>query len=269
VAGSAAGLDATSERHEFASPHMGTQARIVVYADDSARAEAAAQAAFVRIAELDQRLSDYRDTSEVSALARAAGGAPLAVSPDVVAVLEAAQDTARWSEGAFDVTCGPLSRLWRRAGRTSVLPDPTEIAEARALVGFSRLELDPAAGTACLAAPGMRLDLGAIAKGYAADEALRTLRRLGLDAALVELGTTLTGMVLPEVSRSTQRRSCVEGFKKAAETLAGSELALVVEPLNHIDHPGFFMTRADHLAEVIAQVSSRTCGCFATSTTCR
>jgi len=68
--------------------------------------------------------------------------------------------------------------------------------------------------------------------------------------------TTLTGMARPGVSRSEQRRSCVEGFKKAAELLAGSELALVVEPLNHIDHPGFFMTHADELAEVIAQVAS-------------
>lgn len=68
--------------------------------------------------------------------------------------------------------------------------------------------------------------------------------------------TTLTGMALPGVSRSTQRRNCVEGFKKAAGILAGTELALVVEPLNHIDHPGFFMTRADELAEVIAQVGS-------------
>ena len=63
-------------------------------------------------------------------------------------------------------------------------------------------------------------------------------------------------MALPGVSRSTQRRNCVEGFKKAADLLAGTELALVVEPLNHIDHPGFFMTRADELAEVIAQVGS-------------
>jgi hydroxypyruvate isomerase len=68
--------------------------------------------------------------------------------------------------------------------------------------------------------------------------------------------TTLTGMALPGVSRSTQRRNCVEGFKRAAGILAGTELALVVEPLNHIDHPGFFMTRADELAEVIAEVGS-------------
>jgi len=68
--------------------------------------------------------------------------------------------------------------------------------------------------------------------------------------------TTLAGMTMPGVSRSTQRRSCIEGFKRAADLLAGTSLALVVEPLNHIDHPGFFMTRADELAEVIAAVGS-------------
>jgi hydroxypyruvate isomerase len=68
--------------------------------------------------------------------------------------------------------------------------------------------------------------------------------------------TTLAGMAIPGTSRSTQRRSCIEGFKKAADLLAGTSLALVVEPLNHIDHPGFFMYRADELAEVIASVGS-------------
>jgi len=68
--------------------------------------------------------------------------------------------------------------------------------------------------------------------------------------------TTLTGNALPGASRSTQRNNCVAGFKKAAEVLAGNDFALVVEPLNHIDHPGFFMTRADELAEVIDRVGS-------------
>lgn len=68
--------------------------------------------------------------------------------------------------------------------------------------------------------------------------------------------TTLAGMAIPGTSRSTQRRNCIEGFKKAADLLAGTSLALVVEPLNHIDHPGFFMYRADELAEVIASVGS-------------
>jgi hydroxypyruvate isomerase len=68
--------------------------------------------------------------------------------------------------------------------------------------------------------------------------------------------TTLAGMALPGVSRSTQRRNCITGLKRAADLLSGTDLALVVEPLNHIDHPGFFMTRADELAEVIAAVGS-------------
>ena len=68
--------------------------------------------------------------------------------------------------------------------------------------------------------------------------------------------TTLAGMTLTGVSRSTQRRNCTTGLKRAADLLSGTDLALVVEPLNHIDHPGFFMTRADELAEVIAAVGS-------------
>ncbi len=69
--------------------------------------------------------------------------------------------------------------------------------------------------------------------------------------------TTLTGPALPGVSRSTQRRSAIEGLKRAAELLEKTDLALVVEPLNHIDHPGFFMTHSDELAEIIAAVNSR------------
>ena len=68
--------------------------------------------------------------------------------------------------------------------------------------------------------------------------------------------TTLTGPALPGVSRSTQRRSAIEGLKRAADLLAPTSLALVIEPLNHIDHPGFFMTHSDELAEIIATVGS-------------
>lgn len=69
--------------------------------------------------------------------------------------------------------------------------------------------------------------------------------------------TTLTGPALPGVSRSSQRRSAIEGLKQAAGLLEKTELALVVEPLNHIDHPGFFMTHSDELAEIIAAVNSK------------
>lgn len=180
--------EAAMRPFEHASLHMGTRARIVVHAPDAAGAEVATRAAFARIAEIEERLSDYLDASEVEALARAAGGEPLTIGPDLALVLQAALQYSRRSEGAFDVTCGALSHVWRRARRVNALPEPAELAAARGLVGFAGVALDPARRTARLARPGMRLDLGGIAKGYAADEALRTLRAHGLDSALVELG---------------------------------------------------------------------------------
>jgi thiamine biosynthesis lipoprotein len=168
---------------------MGTRARILLYAADPLRAEAAAQAAFARLSELDARLSDYRSDSEVAALARAAGGAPMPASHDLLVILQTAQEITRRSGGAFDATVGPLSRLWRRARRQNALPDADEIAAALPLVGaLSFLRLDLERGTAALDRPGMSLDLGGIAKGYAADEALATLRQWGFARALVELG---------------------------------------------------------------------------------
>jgi thiamine biosynthesis lipoprotein len=185
------GLDApgpASTRYEFAAAHMGTTARLLVYAPGPPQAEAAALAAFARIGELDARLSDYRADSEVSRLGDQAGGRPETVSPELLAVLARGQDVAERSQGAFDVTVGPLSRLWRRARRIAELPPAEDLQAALALVGHDALTLDTAIGSARLERPGMRLDLGGIAKGYAADEALRVLRVHGLERALVTLG---------------------------------------------------------------------------------
>lgn len=175
-------------RFEFSAPYMGTLARVVLHAPSRSAAESGARAAFARIAELEARLSDYRSASEVSALARAAGGPARPVSPDLLAVLVRAQDLARRSDGAFDVTVGPLSLLWRSARRRGELPSPEDVEAARARVGHASLLLDPLTRRCRLARPGMRLDLGGIAKGYAADQALAALRRRGLRSALVTLG---------------------------------------------------------------------------------
>lgn len=167
---------------------MGTLVRLVLFAADRPSALAAARAAFDRVAELDAALSDYRDSSEVSRLARAAGGPPVPVGPDLFAVLERAQDVGRRSGGAFDVTVGPLVRLWRRTLRTGDWPDPARRAEALSCVGSDKMHLDPAARTVLLDRPGMRIDLGGIAKGYAGDQALRVLRARDVSSALVAVG---------------------------------------------------------------------------------
>ncbi len=179
---------AAAQRFEFEEPHMGTLVRLVLFAADRPAASAAARAAFDRVAELDAALSDYRDSSEVSGLARAAGGPAVRVGPDLFAVLERAQDVGRRSGGAFDVTVGPLVRLWRRTLRTGDWPDPARRAEALSCVGSDKMHLDPAARTVLLDRPGMRIDLGGIAKGYAGDQALRVLRARDVSSALVAVG---------------------------------------------------------------------------------
>jgi thiamine biosynthesis lipoprotein len=106
-------------------------------------------------------------------------------------VLSAAQDISRRSGGAFDVTVGPLTRLWRRARRQQRLPAASLLAEARQSVGYQLLEVDPQQGAVSLHRPHMQLDLGAIGKGYAVDEALRVLREGGLPRSLVNGGGNL------------------------------------------------------------------------------
>jgi thiamine biosynthesis lipoprotein len=179
-------------RFEYSRESMGTELRVVLYASDRAKADAASAAVFTRVDELDRRLSDWRDDSEIATLARrAAAGVPtgpIPVSDDLARVLAVAQEISRRSGGAFDVTVGPLVQLWRRAKRQGELPDEAALAAARAATGWQKLRLDVARGTVELTARGMRLDLGGIAKGYAAEAALAVLRARGIESALVAAG---------------------------------------------------------------------------------
>jgi thiamine biosynthesis lipoprotein len=184
----AAAADAPLSRHAFREPHMGTTFRIIVYTPDEATARNASRAAFDRIAALNDRLSDYKPDSELMRLCARAGEGPVPVSDELFFVLSRAQEVSRLSGGAFDVSVGPVVRLWRRARRTGQLPDPEKLARARALVGYRNIDLDARGHTVRLAKPGMQLDLGGIAKGYAADEALKVLRRHGITRALVAAG---------------------------------------------------------------------------------
>jgi thiamine biosynthesis lipoprotein len=164
---------------------MGTLVRIRLYAGDQEQAGAAMRAAFARIAEVDRELSDYLPDSELNRLCRAPAGTPAAVSADLFRVLEASERLARETGGEFDVTLGPVIRLWRQARRDGRVPSAEALAAARAHSGHAKMRLDAAARTVTLAEAGMRLDLGAIGKGYAADAALAVLRERGITRALV------------------------------------------------------------------------------------
>jgi FAD:protein FMN transferase len=172
-------------RFEFEEAHMASPFHIVLYSTDSAAARRASRAAFDRIEALNKVLSDYDPDSELSRLAQSAGKVPVKVSADLFDVLERSRRISGRSDGMFDVTIAPVGRLWRRARRERKLPDPRLIAEARKLVGSDKMVLDPVARTVHLLVPGMKLDVGGIAKGYAAQAALDVLRSMGIRSALV------------------------------------------------------------------------------------
>jgi FAD:protein FMN transferase len=174
-------------RREYSEIHMGTDFRIVLYSADAEAANRAAAEAYSRVAALNRVMSDYDPTSELSLLsATAGGGKPQAISDDLWFVLQRAQRLAEATDGAFDVTVGPLTKMWRSARRTKTFPPEDRMAEARAAVGYRHLRLDPEQKTAKLLVPNMRLDLGGIAMGYAADEALKILKRHGHSRAMVD-----------------------------------------------------------------------------------
>lgn len=173
-------------RFEFTQPQMGLPFRIVLYSPNQSAADAAASAAFSRISQLNDILSDYDTDSELSRLSRTAGESrAVSVSDDLWFALERSQAMAARTGGAFDPTVGPLVSLWRKARREKKLPRTDSLAEARDAVGWEKLRLDSKAHTATLLVPNMRLDLASVAKGYAVDEALKVLRAHGVTCALV------------------------------------------------------------------------------------
>jgi len=195
----------SQHRVELEAPAMGTLFRVVLYADDRAAGARAARAALERVAELERALSDYREDSELVRLgARSDAQAPtewVELSADLERVLRVSQQLAELTDGAFDVTVGPLSALWRRARRQQELPRAERIAAALEACGWKKLELDAQSPRARLLAPRMRLDLGGIAKGYALDEALALLEQQGFERAMVVGGGDVVAGRAPPAQR--------------------------------------------------------------------
>lgn len=184
-------------RYQYSQMLMGVQVTITLYAPDRATAERACTAAFERIADLEQIMSDYRVDSELMRLCAQAGGPPVRVSEPLFTVLKRAQELSRRTDGAFDVTVGPFVQLWRRARRTGQFPTPAELEEAKQHVGYEKMVLNEAERTVQLLVPGMRLDLGGIAKGYALDCALKVLQEHGIRHALLEAGGDIVAGLAP------------------------------------------------------------------------
>ena len=172
--------------------HMGTDVMIRVWAPNREVAERGFEKAYARVATLEKVMSDYDAGSEISRLVQQAPMAsPVPISADLWQVLQRSEKISRASDGAFDVSIGALSRLWRRARRQKQLPSQERLQPAIRSVGYQAVVLGKKTATIQLKRSGVRLDLGGIGKGFAADAALAELKRLGLPSALVDAGGDL------------------------------------------------------------------------------
>ncbi|MEN8376708.1 MAG: FAD:protein FMN transferase, partial [Gemmatimonadota bacterium] len=170
-------------------PVMGTLLEVVAWHPDSAAAAAAIHSARAAVTAVDSLMSNYRADSELSLLNRRAGGAERTpVSEWTARVLAASLEWGEASGGAFDVTVGPVVDVWGFYRERGAIPAPATLDSATSLVGHRGIDYDAAGASARLTRPGMRLDLGAIAKGFAVDRALDALGAAGVAAAMVDLG---------------------------------------------------------------------------------
>lgn len=178
-------------RFSYSQIHMGSRARVVLYAPDEAQARTAARAAFARLAVLDGVMSDYRQDSEISHVCAQPAGVWTPISEDLFLVLTRAGEISELTGGAFDCTVGPLSRLWRRARLDGALPAAQDLAAARERVGWRLVHLDRQRRAVMLGAEGMVIDFGGIGKGYAADRVIEVMRAMGVRRCLLDFGGDL------------------------------------------------------------------------------
>lgn len=172
-------------RLEKSAGAMGSTFSVALYGTDRSKMEAAADAALEEAQRIDEMLSNYRPESELSLVNREAGEHPVKVSPEFFRLLSSAVEYSRQSEGAFDMTVGPLMKIWGFYKGTGHLPHQAEVAAALTKVGYRHIQLDAGAGTVRFDRPGVELDPGGIGKGYAVDKMVEILKRRGVEIALV------------------------------------------------------------------------------------
>ena len=190
-----AGLLATADaanivRAEGSADTMGTVFSVVAWGEDRGRLESAVAGALDEARRLDEMLSNYRQASELSEVNRLAAKEPVRVSDELFGLLQACSEYSRASEGTFDITVGPLMKVWGFYRGTGHLPKEQEIRAALDRVGYRKVVLDGKTRTVRFSTDGVELDPGGIGKGYAVDRMIAVLKESGVDSALVSAGSS-------------------------------------------------------------------------------
>jgi FAD:protein FMN transferase len=169
---------------------MATRFELFLYGDDTVQLKIAGEQALAEIARLERQLGFYARESDITFINARAAEAPVKVEPRLFALLERCRMLSVETDGAFDITVGPLMRAWKPGGGTGRIPTDAVLAEARSSIGYEHLHLDSGASTIRFGRAGMSIDLGGAGMGYAVDEAIAILESHGVDRALLHGGTT-------------------------------------------------------------------------------
>ncbi len=167
---------------------MGSPLNIVFVARDSVEARILSEKCFALVDSFNLIYSDYDPNSELSRLNALSGKGKQYVSPAMLDILLASQKAYQQSNGAYDISIGPLSMVWRKARKTKLFPDSSSVIKARHLIGLSRIRIDSPHHSILMPVEGMRLDLGGIAKGYVAQKIVDFLKEQGIKQSLVDAG---------------------------------------------------------------------------------
>jgi len=205
---------------------MGSAYSVAVYGEERTRMEEAVDAAFAEVHRLDEMLSNYNPESEVSEVNHTAAERPVAVTPELFDLLSACVKYSRESDGAFDITVGPLMKVWGFYKGTGRLPHRAEVRAALDRVGYRNIVLDGANRTVQFARSGVELDPGGIGKGYAVDRMIEVLKQYGIRTALVSAsGSSIYGLGAPpgEKGWKVQIRDPKDQSKSVAEVYLKDE----------------------------------------------
>ncbi|MEP6947832.1 MAG: FAD:protein FMN transferase [Ginsengibacter sp.] len=232
------------KRFTFSQPKMGSPFNIIFYSADSLQASSIATQCFQLVDSFVFIYSDYLDSSELNKLCATAGKTndPVTVSPALFDILLLSRTAYEKSDGTFDITLGPLTKLWRKARKGNTFPDDKTVKEKLALTGFKKISLDTVTRRVQLLQPGMQLDLGGIAQGYIGQRVIDFLRTKNIANALVDVsgdivaigappGTSgwTVGINIPEKTDELQKRNLL--IINKAVTTSG-------DVYQHFDHNG-------------------------------
>ena len=207
---------------------MGTFARVVVVAESREAGLDCIQAAMAEVHKVDELMSDYKDDSDIGRVNEKAAEIPVPVSEWTFDVLKRSVEFSRLTDGAFDVTVGPLMDLFREAKKGAAAPTEQQIAEAKSKVGFEKLKLDGQNRTVQFAVEGMRLDLGGIAKGYAIDKAVEAAQQHGAIGGMVDIGGDIRCFGSPPEGRENWLIA-VQNPDATVEHTSGGQLLLTLK----------------------------------------